>query len=142
MLTTCIPLELICNLAQHGFVQARVDTDWVPTRISSHALYKMTIQECNLLTHLHSPSLKILQVYDLLGLINKPKPFTNPAIMSDSTTAYGDLSHLNFTGGFPTSKDLAPSIIFLVIVSLPELSRVSLADLGSTSSSRRYSFGG
>jgi hypothetical protein len=34
-----------------------------------------------------------------------------------ATAPYGDLSKMNFTGGFPTSSDLAPSIVFLVIVS-------------------------
>lgn len=37
---------------------------------------------------------------------------------NSSELAYADLDKLNFTGGFPTSKDLAPSIIFLVVVSL------------------------
>ncbi|KAK1925272.1 hypothetical protein DB88DRAFT_483378 [Papiliotrema laurentii] len=32
-----------------------------------------------------------------------------------ATASYGDLSKMNFTGGFPTSSDLAPSIVFLII---------------------------
>ena len=35
-----------------------------------------------------------------------------------STTNSETLSHLNFAGGFPTSKDLAPSIVFIVAVSM------------------------
>lgn len=34
---------------------------------------------------------------------------------SSSNISYADLNKINFTGGFPTSKDLAPSIIFLVV---------------------------
>ncbi|WVW80032.1 hypothetical protein I302_102005 [Kwoniella bestiolae CBS 10118] len=32
-----------------------------------------------------------------------------------TSTDYSSLSNINFTGGFPTSADLAPSIVFLVI---------------------------
>jgi hypothetical protein len=36
--------------------------------------------------------------------------------MSSSSAQMADLDKINFTGGFPTSKDLAPSIIFIVVV--------------------------
>jgi hypothetical protein len=41
--------------------------------------------------------------------------------MSDSTAAagYDTITSINFTGGFPSSKDLAASIVFLVAVSGP-----------------------
>lgn len=60
---------------------------------------------------------------------------------SSSNISYADLNKINFTGGFPTSKDLAPSIIFLVVVSGFAMPEHSVTD-NSTLRSSRFSSGG